>query len=105
MPCIFARLRTRKEASARTTVHNLGMALSCQVKTLLVGLDAQGNLTDACGLTAADIQASSYAVMAGDRAASEDVRVLSDTLHLLPASRDLAWPSWPLRHAWGGKIC
>lgn len=73
-----------------TTVHNLGMALSRQVKTLLVDLDAQGNLTDACGLTAADIQTSSYEVMAGDRAASEAVCILSDTLHLLPASRDLA---------------
>lgn len=73
-----------------TTVHNLGVALSRQVKTLLVDLDAQGNLTDACGLTAADIQASSYEVMAGDKATSEAVCVLSDTLHLLPASRDLA---------------
>ena len=73
-----------------TTVHNLGMALSRQVKTLLVDLDAQGNLTDACGLTAAEVQASSYEVMAGDRVASEAVCVLSDTLHLLPASRDLA---------------
>ena len=73
-----------------TTVHNLGVALSRQVKTLLVDLDAQGNLTDACGLTAADIQASSYEVMAGDKATSEAVCVLSDSLHLLPASRDLA---------------
>ena len=73
-----------------TTVHNLGMALSRQVKTLLVDLDAQGNLTDACGLTAADVQASSYEVMAGDRAVPEAVFPLSNTLHLLPASRDLA---------------
>lgn len=73
-----------------TTVHNLGVALSRQVKTLLVDLDAQGNLTDACGLTATDIQASSYEVMAGDKATSEAVCVLSDSLHLLPASRDLA---------------
>ena len=43
-----------------TTVHNLGMALSRQMKTLLVDLDAQGNLTDACGLASADVQASSY---------------------------------------------
>ena len=73
-----------------TTVHNLGMALSRQMKTLLVDLDAQGNLTDACGLASADVQASSYEVMAGDRAVPEAVFPLSNTLHLLPASRDLA---------------
>ena len=73
-----------------TTVHNLGVALSRQAKTLLVDLDAQGNLTDACGLTAADVQASSYDVMAGDCPAQEAVLTLSEHLHLLPASRDLA---------------
>ena len=73
-----------------TTVHNLGMALSRQMKTLLVDLDAQGNLTDACGLASADVQASSYEVMAGDRAVPEAVFPLSNTLHLLPASRNLA---------------
>ena len=61
-----------------TTVHNLGMALSRHVKTLLVDLDAQGNLTDACGLTAADVQASSYEVMAGDKATSEAVCVVAE---------------------------
>ncbi len=73
-----------------TTVHNLGVALSRQAKTLLVDLDAQGNLTDACGLAAADVQASSYDVMAGDCPAQEAVLTLSERLHLLPASRDLA---------------
>ena len=35
-----------------TTTQNLGMALGKKKKVLLIDLDAQGNLTDACGLRA-----------------------------------------------------
>ena len=49
-----------------TTTQNLGMALGKKKKVLLIDLDAQGNLTDACGLSSPEY--SAYEVLSGDRA-------------------------------------
>lgn len=40
-----------------TTTQNLGMALGKKKKVLLIDLDAQGNLTDACGLSSPEYSA------------------------------------------------
>lgn len=46
-----------------TTTQNLGMALGKKKKVLLIDLDAQGNLTDACGLSSPEY--SAYEVLRG----------------------------------------
>lgn len=54
-----------------TTTQNLGMALGKKKKVLLIDLDAQGNLTDACGLSSPEY--SAYEVLSGDRALADSV--------------------------------
>lgn len=71
-----------------TTTQNLGMALGKKKKVLLIDLDAQGNLTDACGLSSPEY--SAYEVLSGDRALADSIFHLSDHIDLLPATRNLA---------------
>lgn len=71
-----------------TTTQNLGMALGKKKKVLLIDLDAQGNLTDACGLSSPEY--SAYEVLSGDRALADSVFHLSNHIDLLPATRNLA---------------
>ena len=54
-----------------TTTQNLGMALGKKKKVLLIDLDAQGNLTDACGLSSPEY--SAYEVLSGDRALANSI--------------------------------
>ena len=71
-----------------TTTQNLGMALGKKKKVLLIDLDAQGNLTDACGLSSPEY--SAYEVLSGDRALADSVFHLSNHIDLLPATQNLA---------------
>lgn len=71
-----------------TTTHNLGTSLAQKKRVLLIDLDAQGNLSDACGVT--DASASIYDVLSGAADVRSVAVPLSDNLHLLPASSDLA---------------
>ena len=74
-----------------TTTQNLGVVLARRGKrVLLVDLDAQGNLTDACGLEPQDMAATSYHVLDGASALSDAVQQLEEGLYLLPANIGLA---------------
>lgn len=73
-----------------TTVHNLGMMLGKKQRVLLIDLDAQGNLTDACGLSAEDVQGSAFDVMSGEKPLNEAIVALEQKIDLLPSARDLA---------------
>lgn len=73
-----------------TTTHNLGMCLGQKKKVLLVDLDAQGNLTDACGLSPQDLAGSVYEVMGGVLPLQTAMHSLSSKVDILPATRDLA---------------
>ena len=72
-----------------TTTHNLGMMLGKKKRVLLVDLDAQGNLTDACGLSPENLRGSAFDVMSGEMALSDAVISLENA-DLLPATRNLA---------------
>ena len=73
-----------------TTAHNLGMVLGQKKKVLLIDLDAQGNLTDACGFTQPDLHGSAYEVLGGGKSLVEVTLPLAKGIDLLPATRDLA---------------
>lgn len=73
-----------------TTVHNLGMLLGQKKKVLLIDLDAQGNLTDACGFVQSDLHGSAYDVLGGSKVLEDAILSLDAGIDLLPATRDLA---------------
>ncbi len=73
-----------------TTAHNLGMVLGRKKKVLLIDLDAQSNLTDACGFVQSDLRGSAYEVLGGGKGLEDAVLSLGRGIDLLPASRDLA---------------
>lgn len=74
-----------------TTVQNLGVALAnSKKKVLLVDLDAQGNLTDACGLTPHEQTTTIFQVMDGKADASKALLPVGDCLDLIPANIDLS---------------
>lgn len=73
-----------------TTAHNLGMALGQSKKVLLIDLDAQGNLTDACGFVPSDLHGSAYELLGGSKGLEDAILSLDGGIDLLPASRDLA---------------
>lgn len=73
-----------------TTAHNLGMVLSQRKRVLLIDLDAQGNLTDACGFAQSDLHGSAYEVLGGEKSLEGVLLPLDEGIDLLPASRDLA---------------
>lgn len=63
---------------------------------LLVDLDAQGNLSDACGLEPQKIEKTVFDVLSGALSIAEARRPLEDKLDLLPANIRLAEARWPL---------
>lgn len=73
-----------------TTTHNLGMVLARKKRVLLIDLDAQGNLTDACGISQSDLHGSTYEVLGGGKSLAEVILPLNSQIDLLPATRDLA---------------
>lgn len=73
-----------------TTTHNLGMALSKRYQVLLVDLDAQGNLTDACGLEPGNVKATAYEVLDGGVRLADAICQIGPKTDLLPAGRNLA---------------
>lgn len=73
-----------------TTAHNLGIMLGKKKHVLLIDLDAQGNLTDACGLSQGDLHGSTFDVLGGAVSLGEAVIRVGEKLDLLPATRDLA---------------
>lgn len=73
-----------------TTAHNLGMVLGQRKRVLLIDLDAQGNLTDACGFAQSDLHGSAYEVLGGEKSLEGVLLPLDEGIDLLPASRDLA---------------
>ena len=73
-----------------TTTHNLGMTLAQKHRVLLIDLDAQGNLTDACGFLPTDLHGSAYEVLDGTIPLNDAILHVKHTLELLPATRDLA---------------
>lgn len=73
-----------------TTAHNLGMVLGQRKRVLLIDLDAQGNLTDACGFAQSDLHGSAYEVLGGEKSLEGALLPLDEGIALLPASRNLA---------------
>ena len=87
-----------------TTTHNLGVFLARKGKrVLLVDLDAQGNLSDACGLEPQKIERTVFDVLSSALSIAEARRPLEDKLDLLPANSGLRKRRWPLPVAWAGR--
>ena len=75
-----------------TTAHNLGVQLARNAKTrvLLLDLDAQGNLSDACGLDPQTLEYTVFDVLAGNASIAEAKSTLEAGLDILPANIRLA---------------
>ena len=75
-----------------TTVHNLGVQLARNAKkrVLLLDLDAQGNLSDACGLDPQTLEYTVFDVLAGSASIAEAKSTLEAGLDILPANIRLA---------------
>ena len=88
-----------------TTAHNLGVQLARNAKTrvLLLDLDAQGNLSDACGLDPQTLEYTVFDVLAGNASIAEAKSTLEAGFSR-PIS-GLQKRNWPLPGEWGGRIC
>lgn len=75
-----------------TTAQNLGVALARNHgrRVLLIDLDAQGNLTDACGLDPQELPITTYHVLDGSVPLAQAVRTLEEGVDLLPANVSLS---------------
>ena len=75
-----------------TTAQNLGtiLARNHKKRVLMVDLDAQGNLTDACGIDPAGLDQTVYQVLSGDAALEDTLHHLETKLDLLPANINLS---------------
>ena len=75
-----------------TTAHNLGVQLARNAKkrVLLLDLDAQGNLSDACGLDPQTLEYTVFDVLAGSASIAEAKSTLEAGLDILPANIRLA---------------
>ena len=75
-----------------TTAHNLGVQLARNAKkrVLLLDLDAQGNLSDACGLDPQTLEYTVFDVLAGNASIAEAKSALEAGLDILPANIRLA---------------
>ena len=90
-----------------TTTHNLGVQLARNAKkrVLLLDLDAQGNLSDACGLEPQTLERTVFDVLAGSAPLPKRrARWKRDWIFFQPTSA-LQKRNWRLRDEWGGKIC
>ena len=91
-----------------TTTHNLGVQLARNAKkrVLLLDLDAQGNLSDACGLEPQTLERTVFDVLAGKRPhrRSEEHAGRRGWIFFRPTSA-LQKRNWRLPDEWGGKIC
>ena len=75
-----------------TTTHNLGVQLARNAKkrVLLLDLDAQGNLSDACGLEPQTLERTVFDVLAGSAPIAKAKSTLEEGLDILPANIRLA---------------
>ena len=75
-----------------TTTHNLGVQLARNAKkrVLLLDLDAQGNLSDACGLEPQTLEQTVFDVLAGSASIAKAKSTLEEGLDILPANIRLA---------------
>ena len=75
-----------------TTAHNLEFSLPEMQKkrVLLLDLDAQGNLSDACGLDPQTLEYTVFDVLAGNASIAEAKSTLEAGLDILPANIRLA---------------
>lgn len=75
-----------------TATQNLGVMLARNhgKRVLLVDLDAQGNMTDACGLEPKEQKLTSFQVLGGEALLGTSALPLEDRLDILPANIDLA---------------
>lgn len=75
-----------------TTTQNLGVLLAREhgKRVLLVDLDAQGNLTDACGLEPKEQALTSYQVLGAETTLDKATRCLEQGVDILPANIGLA---------------
>ena len=75
-----------------TTTHSLGVQLArdAQKRVLLLDLDAQGNLSDACGLEPQTLERTVFDVLAGSVSIADAKSTLEQDLDILPANIRLA---------------
>ena len=68
-----------------TTAHNLGVQLARNAKkrVLLLDLDAQGNLSDACGLEPQTLERTVFDVLAGSAPIAKAKNTLEEGLDIL----------------------
>ena len=88
-----------------TTTHNLGVQLARNAKkrVLLLDLDAQGNLSDACGLEPQTLERTVFDVLAGNVPIA-GAKSKRGWIFFRPTS-GLQKRNWRLPDEWGGKIC
>ena len=79
-----------------TTTHSLGVQLArdAQKRVLLLDLDAQGNLSDACGLEPQTLERTVFDVLAGSVSIADAKSTLEQDLDILPANIRLAEVEW-----------
>ena len=74
-------------------------------RVLLLDLDAQGNLSDACGLDPQTLEYTVFDVLAGNASIAEAKSTLEAGLDFSRPTSGLPKRNWPLPDEWGGRIC
>lgn len=91
MADILAFCNQKGGVGKTTTSTNIAANASIlNIKTLIIDIDPQGNASSGCGISKADLAATSYDVLTGQKTISEVISPsCMENLHVLPARAEL----------------